>query len=165
MPRTQVTLEDIRQLERMHQQPISTAFMDENSHMNVQFYVHLAEQGLSEFLRRVGMGELYAAADKFGNFALEQHIQYFAEILTGDQVSVYVRLIDVSPKRSYMMGFLINDTREQLAATVEVVMMNIDMLQRRGAPFPDDAKAALDTLHAQHQGLPWEAPVCGVMRA
>ena len=111
------------------------------------------------------MGELYAAADKFGNFALEQHIHYYAEVLTGDQVSVYVRLIDVSPKRSYMMGFLINDTREQLAATVEVVMMNIDMLLRRGAPFPDDAKAALDTLHAQHQGLPWEAPVCGVMRA
>ena len=72
--------------------------MDENSHMNVQFYVHVAEQGLSECLRRVGMGELYAAADKFGNFALEQHIRYYAEILTGDQVSVHVRVIDVIAK-------------------------------------------------------------------
>ena len=165
MPKTQVSLKDIRQLERMHQQRISSAFMDENSHMNVQFYVHVAEQGLSELLRRVGMGELYAAADKFGNFALEQHIRYYAEILTGDQVSVHVRVIDVSPKRGYMMAFLINDTREQLAATVEVVMMNIDMIGRRGAPFPDDAKVALDSLQEQHRALCWEAPVCGVMRA
>ena len=165
MPETQVSLKDIRQLERMHQQRIPSAFMDENSHMNVQFYVHVAEQGLSELLRRVGMGELYAAADKFGNFALEQHIRYYAEILTGDQVSVHVRVIDVSPKRGYMMAFLINDTREQLAATVEVVMMNIDMIGRRGAPFPDDAKVALDSLQDQHRGLGWEAPVCGVMRA
>ncbi|MCY4070607.1 MAG: thioesterase family protein [Chloroflexi bacterium] len=165
MPTTQASLNDIRQLEKMHQQRIPSAFMDENSHMNVQYYVHVAEQGLSEFLRRVGMGEFYAVADKFGNFALEQHIRYYAEILTGDQVSVHVRLIDVSPKRCYMMGFLINDTREQLAATVEVVMMNIDMVRRRGAPFPDEAKVALDSLHAQHCGLGWEAPVCGVMRA
>lgn len=165
MATTLVTLKDIRQLESMHQQRIPPAYMDENSHMNVQFYVHVAEQGLSECLRRVGMGELYAAADRFGNFALEQHIRYYAEILIGDQVSVHVRVIDVTPKRCYMMGFLVNDTREQLAATVEVVMMNIDMIRRRGAPFPDDAKAALDSLRARHHGLRWEAPVCGVMRA
>jgi len=165
MPKTQASLNDIRQLERMHQQRIPSAFMDENSHMNVQFYVHVAELGLGEFLRRVGLGELYAAADKFGNFALEQHIRYYAEILTGDQVSVHARLIDVSPKRCYVICFLINDTREQLAATVEVVMMNIDMTRRRGAPFPQEAKVALDILQARHRGLRWEAPVCGVMRA
>lgn len=165
MTQRQPSLSDIRQLERMHRQRIPTAFMDENSHMNVQFYLHVAEKGLGEFLRRVGMGERYAAADEFGNFALEQHIRYRSEILTGDQVSVHVRLIDVSPKRSYMMAFLINDTREQLAATVEVTMMNIDMTLRRGAPFPDEAKAALDHYHARHRALRWEAPVCGVMRA
>lgn len=165
MPGSRTSLDDIRQLERMHQERIPATFMDENSHMNVQFYLHVAEQGYSEFLSRIGMGEYYAAADKFGNFALEQHIRYYAEILTGEQVSVHVRLIDVSPKRGYMMAFLINDTRDQLAATVEVVMMNIDMLQRKGAPFPQDARSALEKVHAQHQRLPWEAAVCGVMRA
>lgn len=165
MPKTQVSLADVRQLERMSHQRIPPAFMDENSHMNVQFYLHVAEQGLSELLRRVGLGELYAAADQFGNFALEQHIRYYAEILTGDQISVHARLIDVSPKRCYIMCFLINDTREQLAATVEVVMMNIDMTQRRGAPFPPEAKAALEAMRARHRDLRWGAPVCGVMRA
>lgn len=165
MPNTPVSLDDMRQLDCLHRQRIPAAFMDENSHMNVQFYVHVAEQGLSELLRRIGMGELYAAADEFGNFALEQHIRYYAEILEKDQVSVYVRLIDLSPKRCYVMAFLINDSRAQLAATVEVVMMNIDMKRRRGAPFPPAAKAALDAMHARHLGLGWQAPVCGVMRA
>ncbi len=165
MPNKPVALQDIRQLEIMHRQRIPAAYMDENSHMNVQFYVYVAEQGLSGLLRRVGLGEQYAAADKFGNFALEQHIRYYAEILTGHQVSVYIRLIGLSPKRCYLMAFLINDTREQLAATVEIVMMNIDMSLRRGAPFPPEPKAALDALYQKQRALRWDAPVCGVMRA
>ena len=78
----------------------------------------------------------YAAADEIGNFALEQHIRYLAELLQDDQVSVYIRLVDLSPKRAYFLAFLVNDTREELAATVEVVMMNVDIARRRGTPFP-----------------------------
>ena len=89
------------------------------------------------------MGAIYAAADEFGNFALEQHIRYLAEILVDDRVGVYIRLIALTPKRGYFMGFLINETRAQLAATVEVVMMNVDMRSRRGAAFPQPAQARL----------------------
>ena len=165
MARTAVTLDEIRQLDCAHQQRIPDRYMDENQHMNVQYYLHMVEQGLSEVFRQVGMGALYAQADQFGNFALEQHIRYFAEILIGDQVSVHVRLLDLTPKRSYMMGFLINDTRGQLAATVESVAMNIDMTERRGAPYPPAAMAKLDRLLERHQSLTWDAPVCGAMKA
>ncbi|MCY3978574.1 MAG: thioesterase family protein, partial [Chloroflexi bacterium] len=106
-----------------------------------------------------------AAADEIGNFALEQHIRYLAEILVDERVSVYIRLVELSPKRAYFMGFLVNHSRAELAATVEVVMMNVDIARRRGAPFPPAAKEQLDALLAKHQKLPWPAPVCGVMRA
>ena len=72
-------------------------------------------------------------------------------------------LIDLSPKRAYCMGFLVNDSREELASTVEVVMMNVDTQLRRGRPFPPAAKAKLEALLQQHRKLPWTAPVCGVM--
>ncbi|MDE2854168.1 MAG: thioesterase family protein [Chloroflexota bacterium] len=165
MTQFQTKLEDIRQLDRLFERSIPPAFLDENRHVNVQYYVHLIEQGIVAFFQRVGLGEAYAAADEIGNFALEQHIRYLAEILVDDRVSVYIRLIDLSPKRAYFMGFLINDTREELASTVEVVMMNVDMKLRRGRPFPPAAKTELDALLQQHRNLPWTAPVCGVMRA
>ncbi|MCY3866722.1 MAG: thioesterase family protein [Chloroflexi bacterium] len=164
MDKISTSLAEIRQLQRAYETTIPQAFMDENQHVNVQYYLHLVERGLGEIFRRVGLGERYAAADEIGNFALEQHIRYLAELLQDDQVSVHIRLVDLSPKRAYFLAFLLNDTREELAATVEVVMMNVDIARRRGTPFPSAAKANLDALLARHSGLRWDPPVCGVMR-
>ena len=165
MSRITTTLSEIRQLDLAHEQTISPDYLDENQHVNVQYYVHLVERGLGTIFDRVGLGAVYASALEFGNFALEQHIRYFAEILVDERISVFIRMIELTPKRAYFIGFLVNETRAHLAATVEVVMMNIDMKQRRGTPFPPAPKAKLEALLAAHQALPWEAPVCGVMRA
>ncbi len=165
MPRISTTLAEIRQLERHYQTIIPREFLDENQHVNVQYYVHLVERGLGEIFQRVGLGELYAAADEIGSFALEQHIRYLAELLAEDRVSVYIRLVETSPKRAYFIGFLVNDSREELASTVEVVMMNVDITRRRGAPFPAKAKAKLDALLSEQNKLLWAPPLCGIMRA
>ncbi|MXX52212.1 MAG: thioesterase [Chloroflexi bacterium] len=165
MRRIRTTLAEIRQLELAHRQMIPAAYLDENQHVNVQYYVHLVEKGLVTLFERAGLGETYAAADEYGNFALEQHIRYLAELLVGEQVSVYIRLLELTPKRAYFMGFIINDSRKQLASAVELVQMNVDMRQRRGAPYPPAGAAALQALHARHERLDWSAPVCGVMRA
>lgn len=165
MSRITTSLSEIRQLERTYERRIPVNFLDENSHVNVQYYLHLVELGLGKVFEQVGLGEVYSTADKYGNFALEQHIRYFAEILADDRVSVHIRLVGLSVKRAYFIGFLVNETREQLAASVEVVMMNVDMTARRGAPFPAQAYDELEALFEQHQQLQWEAPVCGVMSA
>ena len=165
MSRIKTTLADVRQLDKFYERTIPGDFLDENDHVNVQYYLRLVEKGLGAVFCQVGLGKIYAAADPFGNFALEQHIRYLAEIMVDDRVSVYIRLIELSPKRAYFMGFLVNETREQLAAIVEVVMMNVAMSQRRGAPFPAATHARLGEMLARHEQLPWPAPVCGVMRA
>ena len=158
------TLTQIRQLNAMYRRRIPADYMDENGHMNVQFYLHVMERGLTELYRRTGMGDYYASADVYGNFALEQHILYLAEVRLGDQVSVHPRLVALSPKRSQMFGFLVNDTRDELAATLETVAMNIDMTRRRGTPFPAEPMIMLRRMLERHQMLEWEAPVCGLLR-
>ena len=165
MSRITTALAEVRQLEKFYERAIPSEFLDENDHVNVQYYLHLVEQGLVAVFNQVGLGQVYAAADPYGNFALEQHIRYLAEILVDDRVSVHIRLIELSPKRAYFMGFLVNETRDQLAAIVEVVMMNVAMVRRRGAPFPAAPYARLAEILARHERLSWRAPVCGVMRA
>ena len=164
MSRYSVSLDEIRQLDRQFQQTIPAEYMDENRHMNVQYYLRVVEGGISAFYIQAGMGDLYERADLYGNYALEQHIRYFAEVLQGDLVSVYVRLLDLSPKHAHFMGFLVNETREQLAASVEAIAMNVDMKIKRGAPFPSEVFSNLEQILNAHQSLPWEAPACGVMR-
>ncbi len=165
MSRISNSLDEVRQLQPVHQMRIPVEFLDENGHVNVQYYLYIVERGLGRVFEQVGLGAAYAAADVHGNFALEQHIRYLAEILAGDLVSVHIRLLELTAKRGYFIGFLVNDTREELAATVEVVMMNVNMRRRRGAPFPDAAFKELEALLQRHQALSWTAPVCGVMRA
>ena len=165
MSRVNTTLQQVRQLERAYVMTIPREFLDENSHVNVQYYLHLVELGLGRVFKQIGLGRVYAEADKFGNFALEQHIRYFAEILLDERVAVHIRLIQLTAKRAYFMGFLVNDSRNQLAAIVEVVMMNVDMNARRGAPFPAAPYAQLEALRKAHAKLDWPAPVCGIMRA
>ncbi len=165
MTRVTTTLEEIRQLDKAYQRRIPREFLDENEHVNVQYYLHLVEQGLGAVFGDVGLGAVYAQADIYGNFALEQHIRYLSELLLDDLVSVHIRLLELTPKRAYFIGFLVNDSRDQLAATVEIVMMNVDIAQRRGAPFPAAAGLRLRALRVQHSKLPWAAPVCGVMGA
>ena len=165
MSRSDISLSQIRQLDRAYSLAIPGDFLDENGHVNVQYYLHLVERGLGVLFQQVGLGAVYASADVYGNFALEQHIRYFAELLVNDKVTVHNRLIELSPKRAYFMGFLVNETREELAAIVEVVMMNVDMRRRLGAPFPAAPFAELEALHARHKRLDWSAPVCGIMRA
>ena len=165
MSRIQTSLAEVRQLDPVYRLKIPPDFLDENEHVNVQYYLHLVERGLGEVFDRVDLGEVYSAADTFGNFALEQHIRYLAEILVDDTVCVHIRLLQLTDKRAYLMGFLVNDTREQLAATVELVMMNVAIVTRRGAPFPADARLRLAELLERHENLPWTAPTCGVMSA
>ena len=165
MNRITTTVDEVRQLDKFYERTIPSAFLDENDHVNVQYYLRLVEKSLGAVFQQAGLGQIYAAADPYGNFALEQHIRYLAEILVDDRVAVYIRLIELSPKRAYFMGFLVNETREQLAAVVEVVTMNVAMSQRRGAPFPAAPHAWLSEMLARHEQLPWPAPVCGVMRA
>ena len=165
MPKTTVSLEQIRQLEPLYRQAVPPAFMDENRHMNVQFYLHFADGGISAFYRKVGMGERYAKADEQGNFALEQHLRYLAEVLEGDVISVHLRLIGLSAKRTHTLAFMVNDKRDQLAAIVEAVAMNVDMRRRRGCPFPSDAMSNMSALLQRHNALAWSAPVCGFMSA
>lgn len=165
MSRITTTLAEIRQIEPAYAMKIPAEFLDENSHVNVQYYLRLVERGMGQIFAKVGMGEIYAAADVFGNFALEQHIRYLSEILVNEHVSVHIRLLELREKRAYFMGFLVNDAREQLAATVELVMMNVDIRARRGAPFPPEAFAQLEAMRQDHASLPWAAPLCGIMRA
>jgi len=157
------TVSDIRQLPIAYQRRIPPAFLDENGHVNVQYYLQLMEQGVKHFYQQAGLGDIYARADVYGNFALEQHIRYFAEILQGETVTVHMRLLELKPKRSYIMGFLVNSSQEKLAAVVELVALNVAMAQRRAAPYPAEAYAALQAFLREHSRLAWPAPTCGVM--
>ena len=157
------TVAQVRELPLQHRYTIPADWRDRNGHVNVQYYLRLYDLGGYEILQDAELEEDYLNSQDFGLFDLEHHIRFRSEVLVGDIVSGYNRLLGLSEKRFHGMYFIINETQDRLACTVEYLSAGVDFKTRRSAPFPVRMKQGMDTLLAAHLALSWSAPVCGAM--
>lgn len=159
----QPSVEQLRQLPGLMQHVVPPEWEDYNGHVNIQFYMTLFERGGWPMVNELGMDEAYFRDRRHGLFDLEHHIFYLSELHVGDQVSMFARLVDRSAKRFHGLMFIVNDTRDLLACTLEYVSSGADLEHRRTAAFPDDVAARLDRMIEEHRALPWSPPLCGIM--
>jgi acyl-CoA thioester hydrolase len=138
-------------------------FIDENGHMNIGRYLELGGHALwQRFQHDLGMDESYIPERGMSTFTAEHHLQYFSELLEGEDVSVRVRLLERSDKILHTVALVVNESQQRIACAVETIVVHIDMSRRRPTPFPDDVAALLDAA-LRTDDLAWPAPVCGAM--
>ena len=157
------TTAQVRQLPVHLSMDVPADWKDRNGHVNVQYYLTLYELGGYEVLTEAGVDEAYLDAHHFGLFDLEHHLRYRSEILVGDRVSTHNRILHGNAKRFHGMYFIINDSRDELACTLEYMTAGVDLKSRRTAPLPHQLKLGIDRLIEIHRGLDWAAPLCGTM--
>ncbi len=160
-----IDLADVQMLPQLQEQVVPVAYRDENEHMNVRHYMTLFDEAGYPMVANLGLTPEFHVQHGTGGFDLEHHLHYLNEVLIGDRVAVYYRLLARSAKRLHYMMFLTNETRQNIAATFECVNSFADLTQRKTAPYPPEIAARIDAILAQHQALTWAAPVCGVMGA
>ena len=156
---------NVRELPELLTQAIPAEWEDYNGHVNIQYYMRLYEQGGWPLVGQLGLDESYFRDRRCGLFDLEHHLFYLSEVYAGDEVSVHCRLLDKTAKRFHGMMFLLNQTRNALAGTMEFVTSGADLDARRTAVFPDDIAVRISAMVDAQRGLDWDAPVCGVMSA
>jgi acyl-CoA thioester hydrolase len=139
-------------------------YIDLNGHMNIGHYLLLGAESVWRRCTDLEMGDSYIPERGLSNFTAEHHIRYFAEVLEGEQVSTHVRLLERSDKVLHGIALIVNRSRQQLACTVEVTLVHMDMSTRRSTPFPDDIAHSVDAA-IKADDLDWLAPVCGSMGA
>ena len=158
-----VSVEQVRQLPTFHRETIPPDYLDIMGHMNVRHYIGIFDTAAWHFFAAVGMDESYYREYHAGGFALQQFIRYLAEVRVEETVAVHTRLLGRSAKRIHFMNFMVNETTDALAATIEVLGSHADMQVRRTSPYPPFLAEKIDALLAQHRALDWEAPVCGII--
>lgn len=157
------SLEQVGQLALVYQVVIPDRYRDKMGHMNMRYYLEVYDDAGDALFERFGLTPAFYREHGSGGFDLEHHIHYVNEVHIGDSVGIYARLLDRSAKRLHYMLFMMNESRKLLASTFECVNSYADLTVRRTAPYPEAIAAALDGILAEHHGLGWEAPVCGVM--
>lgn len=137
-------------------------FIDTNGHMNIGRYLEVSAWGLWESTKPAGLGKDYIETRNFSTFTAEHHLRYLSELQLGDELTVHPRMLQRSDKVMHSITFVLDRTREVLAATCEAVLIHVDMGTRRPAAFPADIAVGLDALLKEHD-VAWPAPVCGSM--
>ncbi len=163
MPRIQLELDQVKQLPTTYSAVIPADYMDEMGHMNVMWYTHLFSMAMGGLFEMIGLTEETMLEQHGGSFALECHIRYLSEVRVGHAIHVHTRLLNRSQKRYHVLHSMVNERKQDVAATFEVIGAYIDMRTRRMAQFPDAIATQLDRIIAQHQALTWTAPVCGIL--
>jgi acyl-CoA thioester hydrolase len=144
---------------------IPPEWADSNGHMNMRWYVALFDDAGDELHERMGLTPAFHEQHRSGTVDLEHHTHFLSEVMPGDSVAVYSRLVERSPKRVHYLMFLVNETKNKTAAIFECMNAFLDLSIRRTAPFPPEIAARIDAWLDRDRKLDWPPPVSGVMNA
>ena len=93
--------------------------------------------------------------EKFGmTFVLEAHVTYDREVKEGDPLRITTQILDHDAKRLHYIHAMYHAEEGYLAATNELMLMNIDYASRRSARWPDFALERIEKMAAAHAALP-----------
>jgi len=144
---------------------IPEAYRDGNGHMNVRWYAAIFDEAGDPLHVRLGLTPKFHRDNGTGTMDLENHLNYLHEVIPGEGIAVFARLVARSTKRMHYVMFMVNETRGKLAATFECINAFADLKVRKTAPFPPEIAAKLEAEVAAGAALDWPPPLCGAMRA
>ncbi|MCH2203546.1 MAG: thioesterase family protein [Fuerstiella sp.] len=165
MTRIKIDPATVSQLPETYRRTIPKDYLDSMGHMNVMWYTHLFSMSFMGLMELMGMTDALDGRHDGGTFALESHIRYLSEVHAGHTVRIHSRIIGRSEKRFHVLHFMINEEKQDVSATQEIVSSYVSLSQRRTAPIPPEMAKPMDKLLAQSSQLTWEAPVCGIISA
>ena len=83
---------------------------------------------IDEFLEKaIGIGPTFIGSFNQGSYALQTQYRYLRELLLGERFFVSIFVADFTPKRLHLMSQLISLPRQQISATCETIMVNVDL--------------------------------------
>ena len=144
---------------------VPQSWADSNGHMNMRWYAALFDDAGDELHERAGLTPEFHRRHGTGTVDLEHHTYFLHEVLPGDQIAVYSRLVARSAKRLHYLMFLVNETRGNLAAIFECMNAFADLAVRKTAPFPPEIVEKIDVWLDRDRKLDWASPVSGAMQA
>jgi acyl-CoA thioester hydrolase len=133
---------------------VAPEWIDYNGHMNVAYYVLAFDRATDRLFDYLGIGEDYRRATHHSLFALEAHVTYERELRQGDEFEIVSRLIDADRKRLHLFHAMTRTKDGELAATIELMGLHVDMAGPKSAELPDAVNIKIEALLAEHRLLP-----------
>jgi acyl-CoA thioester hydrolase len=138
----------------IHHEPVIAEWVDYNGHMNVAYYVLAFDHATDAFLESIGMDTALRESTGSSVFVAEAHVTYEDEVMENDIVEVSSQVIAIDDKRLHLFHRMYRRSDGVLAATNELMILQVNLNTRRVGPFPDAVMLQLKDILAQHAELP-----------
>ncbi|NQD96794.1 thioesterase [Pseudomonas sp. CrR25] len=133
-------------------------WVDYNGHLRDAFYLLIFSYATDALMDRLGLDEAGRMRSGHTLYTLECHLNYLDEVKLGTEVEVRTRLLAHDRKRLHIHHGLHLPGNPAALAESEQMLMNIDTLTGRSAPFDEEVARCVAALAAAQQGLP--RPAC-----
>jgi acyl-CoA thioester hydrolase len=132
---------------------IRPEWTDRNGHLNVAYYVLAFDRATDAFYDRLGIG--WSTLEQGRSlFTLAMNVDYLNEVFAGEIVRIASRLLDCDAKRIHYWHGMMRERDGTLAATNEIVAVNVGMATRKSASLPAEILELLAATKAAHAKLP-----------
>ena len=136
-----------------HTETVLSDWVDYNGHMNVAYYVLIFDHATDVLLDHVGLNEQHRNMTSESVFVVESHTIYKQEVLEGTNIEVETLVLDVDDKRLQVFMTMREAETGVTAATIEIMILHVDLNTRKSSPFPTQIKLKLSQLKAKHSSL------------
>ncbi len=143
---------------------VQTWQSDQMGHMNVQFYMEHATQGLAALGVHLGLGPRFVAAEQARLIARDHHVRFLREQRPGAPFTIRAGILGVTDFGLRVYEEMWNTVSGEVAATFAADVELLDEDSREVKPLPAKAKAAAKNLivelpaHGAPRGLTLYAP-------
>lgn len=139
---------------RLHRTVVLPEWLDYNGHMNIAYYVLTFDHATDALVDYLGMDQAYREQRRCSTFVVETHVNFQRELLAGAPIYITTQLLGFDSKRIHYFHRMLHSDEEFLAATTELILIHVDLNQRRSAPMPLAVLDRLGALMTQHLQLP-----------
>lgn len=115
---------------------------DSNRHMNVMYYINKFEHAGRHFDTELQLNGVGKNKD-MGIVVLEQNIKYLKEVFEDDLLYIKSTLLKLGNKAITVRHDMYHTRKEELVATMNIVIVPFDKVARKSLPFPADRREIL----------------------
>ena len=129
-------------------------WVDYNGHLRDAFYMLLFSYASDALLDSIGLDDAQRTARHRSVYTLEAHISYLHEVKEGASVRVAVGVLAYDRKRLHVSFEMFAEDRLDPVAAGEQMLLHVDTLGPRAAPFDEDVLERVRTLASAQASLP-----------
>ncbi|AOJ96199.1 thioesterase family protein [Burkholderia multivorans] len=132
-------------------------WIDYNGHMNDACYVRVFSDSIDALMDRLGIDAAFRSRERVSIYTLQVVVHYLNELKAGERLVVTARVLEYDSKKMRVFLTMQDPARTHRFATMEALLLHVDMAARRSCAFRAATLEAIDVLHAARRDEAWPA--------